>query len=83
MIRTDFTPHSPQSGYTATIEITGTKKELSALYELLQQAEPSNDLERRIKDDVLHELRSAHYWITDMEDVALRKGSGTSAPSAK
>lgn len=81
MIRTDFTPHCPQSGYTATIEITGTKKELSALYELLQQAEPSNDLERRIKDDVLHELRSAHYWITDMEDVALR--ARTSAPSAK
>lgn len=72
MIRTDFTPHGPQSGYTATIEITGTKKELSALYELLQQAEPSNDLERRIKDDVLHELRAAHGWITDMEDVALR-----------
>ena len=87
MIRTDFTPHCPQSGYTATIEITGTKKELSALYELLQQAEPSNDLERRIKDDVLHELRCAHGWITDMEDVALRvrsaKGLGTSAPSAK
>lgn len=81
MIRTDFTPHCPQSGYTATIEITGTKKELSALYELLQQAEPSNDLERRIKDDVLHELRSAHYWITDMEDVALR--ARNSAPSAK
>ena len=72
MMKTDFTPHSPQSGYTATIEITGTKQELAALYNLLQQAEPSNDKERRIKDDVLHELRSANGWITDMEDVEMR-----------
>ena len=66
---TDFTPHNPQAGYTATIEITGTREELSALYDLLQQAEPSDDRERRIKDDVLNELRSAHGWITDMEDI--------------
>lgn len=69
---TDFTPHSPQAGYTATIEITGTREELSALYDLLQQAEPSDDRERRIKDDVLNELRSAHGWMTDMEDVEIR-----------
>lgn len=67
---TDFTPHSPQAGYTATIEITGTREELSALYDLLNQAEPSNADERRIKDDVLNELRSAHGWLTDMEDIA-------------
>ena len=72
MIKTDFTPHSPQTDYTATIEITGTKAELSALYDLLQQAEPSDDNERRIKDNVLSELRAAHGWITDMEDVELR-----------
>jgi hypothetical protein len=69
MITTDFTPHSPQTGYTATIEITGTKEELSVLYDLLQQAEPSDDRERRIKDDVLKELRNAHAWLTDMESV--------------
>lgn len=71
-MNTDFTPHSPQAGYTATIEITGTKEELSALYDLLNQAEPSDDRERRIKDDVLGELRSAYNWITDMEDIARR-----------
>ena len=69
-MHTDFTPHSPQAGYTATIELTGTREELSALYDLLSQAEPSDDRERRIKDDVLNELRSAHGWITDMEDIA-------------
>ena len=69
---TDFTPHSPQAGYTATINITGTREDLSALYDLLQQAEPSDDRERRIKDDVLNELRDAHGWLTDMEDIARR-----------
>lgn len=71
-MHTDFTPHSPQAGYTATIEITGTRQELSALYDLLQQAEPSDAAGQRIKDDVLNELRSAHGWITDMEDIARR-----------
>ena len=71
---TDFTPHSPQTGYTATIEITGTKQELSALYDLLNQAEPSDADGQRIKDDVLNELRSANGWITDMEDIARRTG---------
>jgi hypothetical protein len=71
-MHTDFTPHSPQAGYTATIEITDTREELSALYDLLNQAEPSDDRERRIKDDVLDELRSANGWITDMEDVEMR-----------
>lgn len=71
---TDFTSHSPQAGYTATIEITGTKQELSTLYDMLNQAEPSDDRERRIKDDVLNELRSANGWLTDMEDVARRTG---------
>ena len=71
---TDFTPHSPAAGYTATIEITGTREELSAMYDLLNQAEPSDNRERRIKDAVLHELRSAHGWITDMEDIARRTG---------
>lgn len=71
-MNTDFTPHSPQVGYTATINITGTREELSALYDLLNQAEPSDDRERRIKDDVLGELRSAYNWITDMEDIARR-----------
>ena len=71
-MHTDFTPHTPQAGYTVTIKITCSKKDLSALYDLLQQAEPSDDRERRIKDDVLHELRSAHGWITDMEDIKLR-----------
>lgn len=73
-MHTDFTPHSPQAGYTATIELTGTREELSTLYDLLNQAEPSDDRERRIKDDVLNELRSADYWITDMEDIARRTG---------
>jgi len=71
-MHTDFTPHSPQVGYTATIKLTGTREELSALYDLLNQAEPSNAEEQRIKDDVLDELRSAHGWITDMEDIAQR-----------
>ena len=71
-MKTDFTPHSPQAGYTATIEITGTRQELSALYDLLNQVEPSDDRERRIKDDVLNELRSADGWLTDMEDIARR-----------
>lgn len=69
---TDFTPHDPQAGYTATIKLTGTRQELSALYDLLNQAEPSDDRERRIKDDVLYELRSAHGWLTDMENIARR-----------
>lgn len=69
---TDFTPHSPQAGYTATIEITGTMEELSALYDLLNQAEPSDADGQRIKDDVLNELRDAHGWLTDMEDIARR-----------
>ena len=69
-MHTDFTPHDPQTGYTATIEITGTRQELSALYDLLNQAEPSDDRGQRIKDDVLNELRSAHGWLTDMEDIA-------------
>ena len=73
-MHTDFTPHSPQTGYTATIEITGTREELSALYDLLNQAEPSDADGQRIKDDVLNELRSAHGWITDMEDIARRTG---------
>lgn len=71
---TDYTPHSPRAGYTATIKLTGTREELSALYDLLNQAEPSDDHERRIKDNVLDELRSANGWITDMEDVARRTG---------
>lgn len=71
---TNFTPHSPQAGYTVTIKLTGTREELSALYNLLQQADPSNDREQRIKDDVLNELRSAHGWITDMEEIARRRG---------
>ena len=69
---TDFTPHSPHKDYTATINLTGTSADLSALYDLLQRTEPENDAERRIKDDMLHELRSAHGWLTDMEDIARR-----------
>jgi len=69
---TDFTPHSPQAGYTATIKLTGTREELSALYDLLNHAEPSDADGQRIKDDVLNELRSAHGWITDMEDIEIR-----------
>ncbi len=72
MIKTDFTPHSPQKDYTATINLTGTSADLSALYDLLQRTEPENDTERRIKEDMLHELRSAHGWLTDMEDIARR-----------
>lgn len=69
---TDFTPHSPHKDYTATINLTGTSADLSALYDLLQRTEPENDTERRIKEDMLHELRSAHGWLTDMEDIARR-----------
>ena len=69
---TDFTPHSPQKDYTATINLTGTSADLSALYDLLQRTEPENDDERRIKDDMLNKLRSAHGWLTDMEDIARR-----------
>ena len=69
---TDFTPHSPQAGYTATIEITGTKQDMSDLYDLLQQAQPVNPGQERIQNDVLNELRSAHGWLSDMEDVARR-----------
>lgn len=69
---TDFTPHCPQKDYTVTINLTGTSADLSALYDLLYRTEPENDAERRIKDDVLHELRAAHYWLTDMEDIAKR-----------
>lgn len=69
---TDFTPHSPQAGYTATIKITGTRQELSALYDLLQQAQPVNPGQERIQNDVLNELRSAHCWLSDMENVARR-----------
>lgn len=71
-MQTDFTPHDPQAGYTATIKLTGTRQELSTLYDLLIQAEPSNDAEQRIKDVVLKELRSAHGWLTDMENIARR-----------
>ena len=77
---TDFTPHTPQAGYTATIEITGTSADLSALYDLLHRTEPENDREHRIKDDVLHELRSAHDWITDMEDIARRTEENKTRP---
>lgn len=73
-MHTDFTPHSPQAGYTVTIKISATREEVSALYDLLQQAEPSNADGQRIKNDVLNELRSAHGWITDMEDIARRTG---------
>jgi len=73
-MKTDFTPHSPQAGYTATIKLTGTRQELSALYDLLNHAEPSDADGQRIKDDVLNELRSAHGWLTDMEDIARRTG---------
>ena len=73
-MHTDFTPHSPQAGYTVTIKISATMEEVSALYDLLQQAEPSNADGQRIKDDVLAELRDAHGWITDMEDIARRTG---------
>ena len=69
---TDFTPHSPQTGYTATVNLTGTSADLSVLYDLLQRTEPENDAERRIKDNMLHELRAAHGWLTDMEDIAKR-----------
>jgi hypothetical protein len=69
---TDFTPHIPQRGYTATIKLTCTRKELSALYDLLIQAEPNDDRERRIKNDVLDELRSAYHWLNDMEEIASR-----------
>ena len=55
-MHTDFTPHSPQAGYTATIEITGTREDLSALYDLLNQAEPSdadgNTLRQRVFESV-------------------------------
>lgn len=69
---TDFTPHIPQTGYTVTIKMTGTRGDLSALYNLLIQAEPSDVREQRIKDDVLHQLRAAHDWLTDMEDISKR-----------
>lgn len=69
---TDFTPHCPQKDYTATINLTGTSADLSALYDLLYRTEPENAAEQRIKDDMLHELRSAHGWLTDMEDIARR-----------
>lgn len=71
---TDYTPHSPQSDYTATINITGTKQELSDLYDLLNQALPINSGQERILKDVLRELQDAHGWITDMEDIARRTG---------
>lgn len=69
---TDYTPHYPQPSYTATINLTGTSADLSVLYNLLQRTEPENDAEQRIKDDVLNQLRAAHGWLTDMEDVAKR-----------
>ena len=46
--------------------------DLSALYDLLHRTEPENDAERHIKEDMLYELRSAHGWLTDMEDIARR-----------
>ena len=69
---TDFTPHYPQTSYTATINLTGTSADLSDLYNLLQRTEPENDAERRIKYDVRHQLRAAHDWLTDMEDISKR-----------
>lgn len=68
-MKTNFTPHYPQEGYTATIQLTVTREELSALYDILEEAEPSNDVERDVKDEVLNEMSYAFHWITEMENI--------------
>lgn len=68
-MKTNFTPNYPQEEYTATIKLTVTRKELSALYDILGQAEPSNDTEQDVKDEVLNELSYAYDWIKEMEDI--------------
>lgn len=68
-MKTNFTPHYPQEDYTATIQLTVTREELSALYDILEQAEPANVAERDVKDEVLNELTYAFHWITEMENI--------------
>lgn len=68
-MKTNFMPHFPQEGYTTTINLTVTKEEITALYEMLKQAEPSNADGQVVKDNVLNELRCAKDWIWEMEDI--------------
>lgn len=71
-MKTDYTPHYPQEDYLATITLTGTRSELVTLYNLLQQAEPCSEYERRIHTEVLSELSTAQSWIAEMEDIYRR-----------
>lgn len=67
---THFMLHSPQKGYTATVTLTCSKNELSALYNVLKRAETSTREELRIQMDVLAELQRAHGWLVDMESIS-------------
>lgn len=68
-MKTNFTPNYPQEGYTATIKLTVTRKEILALYDMLKEANPSDTDGQDIKDDVLYELRCASDWLWEMEDI--------------
>lgn len=70
---TDFVTHSPQKDYTATVQLTGTKDDLAVFYNLLNRADTTDERERRMKDDMLNELRCAYSWISDMESVERMK----------
>ena len=71
-METDYIPHYPQKGYTATVQITGTKEQLQTLYNLLYKTEPEDPEEHRIIDDVMNEISEAVIWLIDMEDIAER-----------
>lgn len=68
-MKIDFKPNYPHEEYMATIILNLTKKEISGLYYLLKQAEPSNVDEKDIMSEVLNELHYAHDWIKEMEDI--------------
>ena len=77
---TDFTPHSPQADYTATIMITASAEELYDLYVMLQEVESAflSPRQKRIRHNLLNELRSAHDLLKDMEDAVWRAESNLS-----
>lgn len=79
-MKTDYIPHYPQKGFSATVQFRGTKEELQTLYNLLYKTEPADSEEHRIIDDVMNEVSEAVNWLADMEDIAERINSSETDP---
>jgi hypothetical protein len=65
---TDFIPHPPHTNYTATLKIRGTKEDFQNLYNLLTQAQPEDEAQHKLKEEVLDEIQELVNWIDTGEE---------------